>query len=206
MKNKPAVTYKIFPLFILASCLCSSCSPPQAQRLTPEDMSILRPGATALVVVQSRTGNTARLGLHISEITSADYLRLETPAGFGDSYLSYNSRNNEVPVKPLKVNFAKYRLVFLGSPIWYWHPTAFIYTFIKNNDLSGKKVVLFFTNQGGLGDNAISEWKSLVRDQGGTVIDVLGIDRSDFKTDDAFRAKVKDLVEKHKSAWNIKGN
>jgi len=169
-------------------------------------MSITRPGAETLVVVQSRTGNTAGLGLHISEITSADYLRLETPAGFGDSYISYNSRNNEVPVKPLKVNLAKYRLVFLGSPIWYWYPTAFIYAFIKNNDLSGKNVVLFFTNQGGLGDNAISEWKALVRDHGGPVIDVLGIDRSDLKTDEAFQAKVKDLVEKHKSAWNMKGN
>jgi flavodoxin len=206
MKLKIPVCINIFLFAFPAFFLFTSCSPPQAQRLTPADMSIMRPGAASLVVVQSRTGNTARLALYISEVMSADYLRLETPEGYGDSYLSYTSRDDEVPVKPLKVDLVKYKLVFLGSPIWYWHPTAFIYTFIKNNDLSDKKVVLFFTNQGGLGDGAIREWKALVRKQGGTVIDVLGIDRSDLKTDEEFQAKVKELVGKHKSAWKIKGN
>ncbi len=26
------------------------------------------------------------------------------------------------------------RIVFLGSPIWYWHPNVFIYSFIRSND------------------------------------------------------------------------
>jgi flavodoxin len=206
MKIKFPVCANIFPLAFLAFFSFSSCSPPQAQRLTPADMKITRPGASSLVVVHSRTGNTARLGMHLAEVMSADYLRLETPKGYGDSYSSYISRNDDVPVKPINVNLVKYRLVFLGSPIWFSHPTAFIYTFIKNNDLSDKKVVLFFTNQGGLGDDAIPEWKALVEKRGGSVIDALGIDRSDLKTDEAFLAKIKELVRKHKSTWNIKNN
>jgi flavodoxin len=206
MKIKIPVCINIFLCAFPAFLMLSSCSPPKAQRLTPADMSIMRPGAASLVVVHSRTGNTARLGLRIAEVMSADYLRLETPEGYGDSYLSYTGRAEAVPVKPLKADLVKYKLVFLGSPIWFWHPTAFIYTFIKNNDLSDKEVVLFFTNQGGLNDEAIREWKVLVEKQGGTVIDVLGIDRSGFKSNGEFQAKVKELVGKHKSTWNIKSN
>jgi len=204
MRIKSAFSTNVLLFYLLTAWLFSSCSPPQAKRLTSRDLSIERPGATALVVVQSRTGNTALLGLHISEIMATDYIRLETPAGYGDSYVAYTSRKNEVPVKPEKKDLSKYRLVFLGSPIWYWHPTAFIYTFIKNNDLSGKKVVLFFTNQGGLGDDAIDEWKALVRKQGGTVIDVLGINRNEFKTDEALLAEIKAQVGKHKPGWDVK--
>ena len=204
MRIKSAFTTNIFLFFLLTACLYSSCTPPQAQRLTPRDLSIERPGATALVVVQSRTGNTALLGMHISETMAADYIRLETPPGYGDTYIAYTSRKKEVPIRPEKKDLSKYRLVFLGSPIWYWHPTAFIYTFIKNNDLSGKKVVLFFTNQGGLGDDAIDEWKALVRKQGGTVIDVLGINRNEFETYKALLAEIKAQVGKHKPGWDIK--
>ncbi len=201
MKTKASIACHMYLAVFLSAGFFISCSPPQAQKVTPTDMSITRPGATSLVVVQSRTGNTARLGLYISEKMNADYIRLETPDGYGDSYLSYTSRKNEVPVKPLKVDFIKYKLVFLGSPIWYYHPTAFIYTFLRNNDLSGKKVVLFYTNQGGLGESSISEWKAAVQKQGGMVVDVIGIDRSGLKTDEEFPTKIKALVESHSPGW-----
>ena len=112
MRIKSVFSTNVFLFFLLTAGLYSSCTPPQAQRLTPRDLSIEKPGATALVVVQSRTGNTALLGLHISEIMAADYIRLETPAGYGDSYVAYTSRKKEVPVRPEKKDLSKYRLVF----------------------------------------------------------------------------------------------
>jgi flavodoxin len=200
MRIKSSAKIQFFTLLLTACVSGSSCAPP-AQRLEPRDMSIIRPGATAIVVVHSRSGYTASLGLRISEIMGADYVRLETQQGTGNSFFSSPNRFDKVIVKPEKIDLAKYRLVFLGSPIWYWNPAAFIYTFIKNNDLSGKRVVLFYTFQGGISKSAIDEWKDQVKKQGGSVIDVIGINRNDYKTDDALKSAMREMAETHKSKW-----
>ena len=200
MRIISSVSINMTAHILMACWLFTSCAAP-AQRLTTGDMSITRPGATAVVVVHSRSGNTAALGLRISEAMGSDYIRLETPPGAGDTYLSYTDRNDKVDINPRSADLARYRLVFLGSPIWFWHPTAFIYTFINNNDLSGKKVVLFYTNQGGLAKDAIDEWKAIVQKRGGTVIDVIGINRNEFENDAALQSEIKTQVEKHKRVW-----
>ena len=188
---------------LLAVFLIYSCTPP-AQKLTAGDLSIVRPGATALVVVHSRSGHTAALGLRISEMCGGDYIRLVTPEGAGDSFFSSPNRNADVAVKPRGVNLSKYRLLFLGSPIWYWHPTAFIYNFIESNDLKGKRVVLFYTFQGGLAADALDEWKARVAGRGGSVVDVIGIDRDKFKTGDALRLEIQSQVETRIKTWENK--
>jgi hypothetical protein len=104
-------------------------------------------------------------------------------------------------ITPQKIDLSEYELVFLGSPIWFMHPTAFIYSFIKSNDFTSKRVVLFYTYGGGLAKNAIEEWKGLVALSGGTVIDVIGIDRSDFKTDEALQSEVNLTIERQQSVW-----
>jgi flavodoxin len=176
-------------LVFLGFMLLLSCIGP-AQRLTPPDMSITRPDANSLVVVHSRSGNTAKLGQIISEQLHTDYIRLEVPAGSGDSLVKAPNRNDKVEIKPLKADMTKYQIVFLGSPIWFHHPTAFIYAFVKNNDFTSKKVVLFYTYNGGLAKDAMDEWKSLVEQHGGTVIDIIGINSKNFKTDEALIAEI----------------
>lgn len=185
---------------LLISLFFLSCVGP-AQQLTPADMSIVRPDANSLVVVHSRSGNTAKMGRIISEKLNSDYIRLDVPVGSGDSMIAAPNRNDTVEVKPSQVDLTKYQLVFLGSPIWFWHPTAFIYTFVKHNDFTAKKVVLFYTNRGGLAEKAMDEWKSLIQQHGGTVIDVIGINSKIFNTDEALQAEVEAVITKQKSLW-----
>jgi len=179
----------------------ASCTAP-AQRLTQSDLEILRPGATSLVVVHSRTGNTAAVGLQISDALHSDYIRLKAPEGSGDNYMNAPNRNKEASVEPKNLDMKKYGIIFLGSPIWYWHANAFIYTFIRNNDFTGKKIVLFYTYEGGISDDAVDEWKSLVHKKGGKVIDVVSINRKDFKTSESLLAEIKSIIVKHKSVWS----
>ena len=192
--NKTVISLSL--LLIIAA----GCTTP-AQILTPADLKVVRPGASTLVVVHSRSGNTAFVGKTISELMSSDYIRLETPKGAGDSLLSSPNRNEDVEINPGKIDLKNYSLLFLGSPIWYWHANAYIYAFIKNNDCTGKKVVLFYTYEGGLTKDAIGEWSSLVQKQGGTVIDVIEINRRKLKTNDAMQAEVKTIIERKRSSW-----
>jgi flavodoxin len=164
-------------------------------------MSITRPDANSLVVVHSRSGNTAKVGQIISEKLHTDYIRLDVPAGSGDSLFTFPNRNDSVEIKPLKVDMTRYQLVFLGSPIWAWHPTAFIYSFVKHNDFTSKKVVLFYTYRGGLAEDAVDEWKSLVEQHGGTVIDVIEVNSKTFNTDQALQSEVNTIITKHESLW-----
>lgn len=71
---------------------------------------------------------------------------------------------------------SKYQLFFLGSPIWYWHPSAYIYSFIKQHDLKGKRVVFFYTYRGGLSGSATTELKELLASRGAQLLDAVGID------------------------------
>jgi flavodoxin len=200
MKANVATSISRTWLILLLTLLFLGCVGP-AQQLTPSEMSITRPDAGSIVVVHSRTGNTALMGQLISEKMNSDYIRLDVPEGSQDSLLSVPNRNEDMEITPQKLDLSKYQQVFLGSPIWFMHPTAFIYSFIKDNDFTSKKVILFYTYGGGLAKDAIEEWKVLVDRSGGTVIDVIGIDRSDFKTDEALQSEVNATIDRQKSIW-----
>jgi flavodoxin len=177
-----------------------SCVSQPAQKFMKEDLSITRKGATVLVVVHSRSGNTARAGLAFAGALQADYLRLAVPEGAGDSYLKAPDRGKDAPITPERVDVSRYRLVFLGSPIWWYYPAPFIYTFIRKNDFTGKRVVLFYTYQGGINKGAVEEWKKLVASKNGRVVDVIGINRGELKNETVDSAALKIIADK-KSLW-----
>ena len=56
---------------------------------------------------------------------------------------------------------ADYDLVIIGTPIWAWKPTPAIRTYISQNNLSGKKVALFYTFETGM-KQAAEETKALL--------------------------------------------
>jgi flavodoxin len=200
MKANAMISTKRTWLILLLTLLCQGCIGP-AQQLTPADISITRPDASSIVVVHSRTGNTARMGQLISDAINADYVRLDVPEGSQDSLISVPNRHENMEITPQKIDLSKYQLVFLGSPIWFMHPTAFIYSFIKNNDFTSKNVVLFYTYGGTIADDAIGEWEGLIQQRGGTVIDVIGIERSSSKTSEALEVEVNAIIDRQKSMW-----
>ena len=54
-----------------------------------------------------------------------------------------------------------YDLIVIGTPIWAWKPTPAIRTYLAKNDLSGKKVALFFTLDSNL-KGAVEKTKALI--------------------------------------------
>lgn len=50
----------------------------------------------------------------------------------------------ETEIAPIKRNPADYEPIVLVQPVWVWSPTPAIRTYAKKNDLSGKKIALFY--------------------------------------------------------------
>lgn len=189
---------KISLLLLLTIILTTGCKTYFShEELEKDDLSMFRGKTDKLVVVQSRTGNTATLAMTISESLKTDYIRLDVKT---ESYFSVPGRHDDVPVKHDKINLKRYKMLFIGSPIWAYYPTAYMYSFIKKTDLSGKKVVLFYTFRGGINDDAIPELKKLVASKGGKVIDVIRINCKTLGEKTVKDAAI-ELVEKRKRYW-----
>lgn len=102
-----------------------------------------------LVVYYTRTGKSkfaaetiaAELGADIEEV-----IDLKNRQG-RLAYMSCGrdaTKGKETEIAPTKRNPADYDLIVIAQPVWAWSPTPAIRTYVNKNDLSGKKVALFF--------------------------------------------------------------
>jgi flavodoxin len=73
----------------------------------------------------------------------------------------YGSKKTKIA--PTKRVPAEYDLIIVGTPVWAWSPSAAIRTYLVKNDLSGKKVALFFTLDSNL-RGAVEKTKGLAPD------------------------------------------
>ncbi len=71
----------------------------------------------------------------------------------------------------------KYRLVFLGSPIWWFRPVPPLWTFVEKNDFTDKNVVLFNTFNSRFKSEEIDEFGQKVEEKGGRFIDHIYVRR-----------------------------
>ena len=98
----------------------------------------------------SRTGNAkfvaetvaAELGSDIEEIT--DLTSREGKLGWISAGRDA-TKEKCTQIAPTKRVPKDYDLLIIGSPVWAWGPVCAIRTYLSLNDLSGKKVALFFT-------------------------------------------------------------
>jgi len=154
-----------------------ACTPP-AEVVSPADLRATVPGARAVVVVYSRTGHTARVARGLARGLGADYVRVLGRGGEGDSWFSTPGWTADLPTTPERIDAAPYDLVLIGGPIWYWRPSALTGSILRRSDLRGKRVVLFYTFEGGAMSSATeATLRGWVEARGGVVRDVVGIDR-----------------------------
>ena len=111
-----------------------------------------------LVVYYSYTGNTKKIADAIKEQTKSDILELKPQIPFSsdyqtvvDEYQNNSIDNKEVPIKDIEINLDHYDEIIIGTPVWWYTICPVVTTFLKQNDLSNKKVYLFATNAGWLG-------------------------------------------------------
>lgn len=120
----------------------------------------------SLVVYYSRTGNArfvaetiaTEVGADIEEVI--DLKKRSGPIGFFSGG-SDARRGKETEISPTTKSPSDYDLVIVGTPVWASRPSPAIVTYLKKNDLSGKKVALFFTRSGKK-PTAFDETKALI--------------------------------------------
>jgi flavodoxin len=120
----------------------------------------------SLVVYYTRTGKTkfvaesiaAELGAEIEEVV--DLKKRGGALGFLSGGKDA-TQGKETEISQTKRSPNGYDLIVIGTPVWSSSPTPAIRTYISHNDLSGKKVSLFFTaNKENL--QAIEKTKALI--------------------------------------------
>ena len=120
----------------------------------------------SLVVYYTRNGNTRFVAETIAAEIGADLeevVDLKKRSGIL-GYLSGGSdarRGKETEIAPTKKSPADYDLIIVGSPIWAGRHAPAITTYLKKNDVSGKKVAVFFS-QGGKKPQGFEQAKALM--------------------------------------------
>jgi flavodoxin len=120
----------------------------------------------SLIVYYTRTGNArfvaetiaAEIGADVEEVV--DLKKRSGPFGFLIGGKDAR-QGKETKISPTTKIPSDYELVIFGTPVWAGKPTPAINTYLKKNNLSGKKVAAFFT-KGQKKSQAVEETKMLM--------------------------------------------
>lgn len=112
-----------------------------------------------LIVYFSRTGTTEAVARQIQQETSGEMFKIEVVNPYPEEYRATTDQAKREleqeylpPLKEKVENLNKYDTVFLGYPIWWGTMPMPVFSFLNENNLSGKKIIPFATHQGsGLG-------------------------------------------------------
>jgi flavodoxin len=101
---------------------------------------------STLIVYYSLDGNTADTAKKVAALTGADLLRLEPVKAYPTgkvSKLVWGGKSvvfaEKPKLKPYTFNGAAYDTIVFGSPVWASNIAPPLRTFIRDNDLSGKR-------------------------------------------------------------------
>jgi flavodoxin len=120
----------------------------------------------SLVVYYTRGGNTRFVAETIAAEIGADLeevVDLKKRSGIL-GYLSGGKdarQGKETEISPTIKSPAGYELVVVGCPIWAGRPAPALTTYLRKNDLSGKKVAVYFS-QGGKKITGFEQAKALL--------------------------------------------
>ena len=111
-----------------------------------------------LIVYFTYTNNTKKIAEKIKAKLNCDILEIKPVKPYDSDYdtVVRLEQNNETAkktpdIEKINVDLSKYDEVILGIPVWWYTIAPVIRTFLKQNDLSGKKIIPFATNGGWIG-------------------------------------------------------
>ena len=144
-----------------------------------------------LVVYYTRTGNTkfaaetiaTELGADIEEVVDLKKRkgRLAFLSDGRDAMQGKETQIGETERTP-----TDYDLIIIAQPVWAGNPTPAIRTYLNKNDLSGKKVALFFSDVG-LGQ-AVEKTKALMPNS--TFVGELALPAKGFENKEGTKNKI----------------
>jgi len=125
-----------------------------------------------LVVFFSRSGNTELMARKIAEIKQAHVIPIQSERnniGFkGMIEAVTDARKTTAEISPSKTDLSQYDTIYIGSPIWLYSPAPQVFEFAKNNDFTGKKVILFNSMNSKFEQKYIDDFKNTIEQNGGT--------------------------------------
>lgn len=111
-----------------------------------------------VLVYFSYNGNTRMIANMIKDKIDCDVLELKPKIPYSTDYQSVvdEFQNNETAkttteLQEYNVNLDDYNTIIIGTAVWWYSITPVIRTFLKENDLSNKRIIPFATNAGWLG-------------------------------------------------------
>ncbi|MBQ2684339.1 MAG: NAD(P)H-dependent oxidoreductase [Thermoguttaceae bacterium] len=119
----------------------------------------------ALVTYFSASGVTAKLAKRLAEAVGADLFEIkpETPYTNADlnwqnsqsrSSVEMNDRASRPAIAEKIADMARYDVVFVGFPVWWYREPSIIDTFMEAYDFTGKTVIPFAASgMSGIGDS-----------------------------------------------------
>lgn len=132
-------------------------------------------------------GNSARLAEWIQEKIGGDLFSIQVNDPYPSDYDECMDRaadekaEDARPVLKSQVeNIAQYDTVFIGYPNWWYTCPMAIHSFIEENDLSGKKIVLFCTHGTGGLASSVEDIKESLPENCEVEENVLGVYRADI--------------------------
>lgn len=142
--------FKLFTILAVMIMTLISCGSKKAQKV--------------LVLYYSQTNNTKMVAAEIANRLDADIEQIEAVNPYDGDFQATIERciqeRNEgvtVDIQPVKSDLTKYDVIFIGYPVWFGTYAPPVITFLKNVDLSGKKIVPFCTfGSGGLESSVVS--------------------------------------------------
>ena len=129
--------------------------------------------SNVLVAYFSWSGNGRQMADWIAEETGGELFRILTEEPYGDDFDSTASRaqtelNNQTrPALSTHISpevMAKYDVIYLGFPVWWYDLPTPVWTFLEEYDLSGKTIIPFFSHNGSSnGANSLSRIAELAK-------------------------------------------
>lgn len=115
-----------------------------------------------LIVYYSYTGNTKKIANIIKDKLNCDILELIPKVPYSKDYQTVvdeeqrmEGANHLREYESININLNDYDTIIIGTPVWWYRETPVIRTFLKENDLSNKRIIPFATNAGWLGKTFI---------------------------------------------------
>ena len=111
-----------------------------------------------IIVYFSYTGHTKMIAESIQKKLQCDILEIKPEKAYSRDYElvvseeQNNSSSNKTPeIENINIDLSKYDEIIIGTPVLWYTIAPVIRTFLKQNDLSNKKIIPFATNAGWLG-------------------------------------------------------
>lgn len=121
-----------------------------------------------LVIYYSFSGNSKKVAKYVKDKLEADILELEPAIPFSDDYdqvvseWQNNDIKRDVEIKPINVKLSNYSKIVLITSTWWYGITPVMKKFLKENDLSGKDVIVAASNAGWIG-HCFKDYETLVK-------------------------------------------